>query len=291
MTDNAIQDIFGHSNEYVRDSLTKQMIVRNIAFSETNSYNKGVLDNSMPEGTDTLCATSRFSSNPISGYYGYGKLSNGYELFGHTVGDVIEASNGHVRVVDSLAFRPWEVWKPECNYFAVTNYFNATIASSYQYLMDPSNGAVLAEFFNVVPDGNSEPYVFYYLTNLPAASYNAYVVFVSGSKPYKYSVQVNVADEDGNVPDFGRESYETLTTDSTYNKAYNGLDTCFVGQVDVPVSYVGLDERAPFLYIRSRRRTFGAGAREDRAKYDNNLKIAGVILRPVEYDEYLKKDE
>ena len=291
MTDNAIQDIFGHSNEYVRDSLTKQMIVRNIAFSETNSYNKGVLDNSMPEGTDTLCATSRFSSNPISGYYGYGKLSNGYELFGHTVGDVIEASNGHVRVVDSLAFRPWEVWKPECNYFAVTNYFNATIASSYQYLMDPSNGAVLAEFFNVVPDGNSEPYVFYYLTNLPAASYNAYVVFVSGSKPYKYSVQVNVADEDGNVPDFGRESYDTLTTDSTYNKAYNGLDTCFVGQVDVPVSYVGLDERAPFLYIRSRRRTFGAGAREDRAKYDNNLKIAGVILRPVEYDEYLKKDE
>ena len=286
----ATQDIFGHSNEFVRDSLTKQMIVRNIAFSETDGYNKGVLDNSMPVGVDTLRATSRFSDNQISGYYDTGKLSNGYELFSHTVGDVIEASNGHVRIVDSLAFRPWEVWTPERGYISVTNIFNATMASSYQYLIG-SDGAMLCRYFNVVPDGNSEPYVFYYLRNLPAASYNVYVVFVSGSKPYKYSVQVNVADEDGSVPNFGSESYQTLTTDSTYDKAPDGLDTCFVGQVDVPVSYVGLDDRAPFLYVRSRRRTFGAGAREDRAKYDNNLKIAGVILRPVEYDEYLKKDE
>ena len=258
------------------DSLTKLMIAAPTVLSNNDTYNIGVFNNSMPVGIDTLHATTRM------------KLSNGYEVLSHTVGEPVQASNGQLRLVDTLAYRPWDTYRPEMEYKEVAAAVDATSASSYINLID-QRGALVTRYYNVAPAGTSvEPYVYYYLKNLRAGTYNVYVVFVSGSKPYKYNVQINFADKDGNIVQFGDThpfSSSTLNTEDTYMT--NMLDTCMIGEVTFPVSYAGLGDCAPYLRIHSNRSRFGG----DRQNFDNNLKIAGVILRPVEYDEYLKKDE
>ena len=261
------------------DSLTHINIGGHLMFSNNDTFNKGVFSHSLPENADTLRTTT------------YSKLSNGYEMLGRTVGEPIKASNGEVRIVDSLAFRPWEVWNPQLTYRSVATTYGATSASNYWQLKDTITGGVLVRYFDVVPESSStEPHVYYYLTNVRAATYEVYVIFVSGTKPYKYSVGINYVKSDGSLNAFNSTppfNVTGKTTDDTYLTAPNGIDTCYVGRVTIPYSYVGLGDCAPYLRVQSARGRLG----NDRKNYDNNLKIAGVLLRPVEYDEYLKKDE
>ena len=264
----------------LKDSLTKFAIAQNLMFSNNDGFNKGVFNHSLSVPFDTLRTPA------------YNKLSNGYEMLSHTVGEPIQASNGEVRIVDTLAYRPWEVWNPELGFSYVATTYGATSASTYYNRVDRW-GNVLARYYDVVPQSTStEPHVYYYLNNVRAASYDVYVIFVSGTKPYKYTVGINYVKSDGTLNEYNATppfNVTSLTTDETYQTAPNGLDTCYVGRVTFPYSYAGLasSDCAPYLRVQSARGRLG----NDRKNYDNNLKIAGVLLRPVEYDEYLKKDE
>ncbi len=269
-------------DDELQDSLARRCIVDNMVFSHNDTYNAIVFDNTAPEGLDTLRSTRR------------NKLSNGYELLSY--GDSpIEASNGYVRVVDTLAFHPWEVWNPEINISSVEITAYATSASGTLNVVDSVSGEIITTYYNAVPSTTgSNTAVYYMLNNVRAASYNVYVVFVSLGKPYKFQVAINYADASGTVSGTSSFPFTTsssptsaMTNESTYNLDPYGIDTCYIGEVTFPISYVGLD-CAPYMMVRSLRSTLIAG---DTDTYDNNLRIAGVILRPVEYDEYLNKEE
>ena len=96
---------------YLSDSLTRKAIASTLVFSNNNLYNTW-----LSEGTtgDTLMSTNRY------------KFSNPSELLSQQTGAAIQMSNGTGILVDSLAFKPWETYKPCLVTMRMGAYKNAT---------------------------------------------------------------------------------------------------------------------------------------------------------------------
>ena len=96
---------------YLSDSLTRKAIASTLVFSNNNLYNTW-----LSEGTtgDTLMATNRYT------------FSNPAELLSQQTGAAIQMSNGTGILVDSLAFKPWETYKPCLVTMRMGAYKNAT---------------------------------------------------------------------------------------------------------------------------------------------------------------------
>lgn len=96
---------------YLSDSLTRKVIASTLVFSNNNLYNTW-----LSEGTtgDTLMSTNRY------------KFSNPAELLSQQTGAAIQMSNGTGILVDSLAFKPWETYKPCLGTLRMGAYKNAT---------------------------------------------------------------------------------------------------------------------------------------------------------------------
>ena len=59
--------------------------------------------------------------------------------------------------------------------------------------------------------------------------------------------------------------------------------------MEFPYAYAYVDEEGdcmPYLHLSVKR-----SSKSDREKYTNEMRIAGVILRPVEYDQFLIKED
>jgi hypothetical protein len=72
------------------------------------------------------------------------------------------------------------------------------------------------------------------------------------------------------------KSTNTFYSDSTK------VDTIFLGRVDIPVSYVGVSGVYPYFMIKSTKQQWGT----DKTNVDNHLRIAEIVMRPVDYDEH-----
>lgn len=96
---------------YLSDSLTRKAIASTLVFSNNNLYNTW-----LSEGTtgDTLMSTNRY------------KFSNPAELLSQQTGAAIQMSNGTGILVDSLAFKSWETYKPCLVTMRMGAYKNAT---------------------------------------------------------------------------------------------------------------------------------------------------------------------
>lgn len=279
--------------EYLSDSLTRRAIVRNLAFSNNDEYNKWITERG--EFTDTMRSTVRY------------KFSNPREILSHAT-KTEPMSNGTAHIVDSLAFYPWETYLPELEinplYWAYTENSRTrfNFATRTVNFLDPTGsyfGPDVTEFryLWIYPTGEyALPQVFIELPGVMAATYKFYCVFMpTSAKPNLLNFKLNYCNANGNVTAYnfsskflesGKASDENpknvnKTTAFTNNPEV--ADTVYLGQFTFPVAYNGLNEMSPCLHITNPISVFN---KADMANYTRDVSIAAIIMKPVELAEF-----
>lgn len=251
------------------------------------------------------------------------KFSNPTELLTtYRVGDPVELSNGYAHIVDSLAFRPWEFYNKEklLNPLAYTvRTFPANVSKSrevpdstlrkifseetlkkhydyfrkYQYLWVDSGG----DF--------SKPDVFIALPEVRSAEYNFYVVYLptaerefgNDKRPswLNYQLHYCTAKAKTSTYNFSKAYADSLLTGGKLpavpkkvdtNTAFTNdpakTDTVFIGRFKFPIAYEGMGIY-PLLHISS---PINVIRQNQKDMYTRDIRIAAIIMRPVEYDNF-----
>jgi len=281
-----------------KDSMVYRQMYLYSVFNNNEPYNRWVKNPDAPnkaEVYDTVYTTQRRY------------LSNGEEIINkYLATDPVKMSNGWMHIVDSLAMHPWETYNPEVRVgiFGGSSWMprvTAAVTSRQPVLetemrRDITDDELLTEFnfLDVTPAAdNSNPELFFYVNGLRSTAYNVYIVTVpprysrtdttSIPKQYIFDVSLNYANNKGAATaaassyKFKPESGSHFMTDSLM------IDTVFLGKVDIPVCYYGVNAY-PYINIKSARSTW---KKQDWLTQDNHLRIAAIIFRPVDYDEYL----
>lgn len=286
-------------NAYLSDSLTKQKIVRELFFSNNDGYNVKLNDETPRfTETDSLRSTTR------------SLLSNPEAILAQTTERVV-FSNGQGFKVDSIAAYSWETYSPEIevdarrNYGRVVNGNTHNVSVKFEKTLD--DGTELANdisFLWAEPTSNyAKPEVDIYLPNVRSTTYNFYCVFAPGydsnsdtvsTMPNKVNFTLNYCNAKGALTDYkfssdGAENPKTQVPfiNDPVKRDSNGLyisDTLYIGKFTFPVSYAGLSEQdiAPNIKITTPFSQFSA----DMKVYTRDLRIVGIILKPVEKDEF-----
>ena len=275
--------------EYMSDSLTRRAIVDNLIFNNNNWYNRWVEDPTA-EYTDTLLTTT------------FNPLSNPQELLAQTK-DKVKMSNGFSRIVDSLAVLPWEGWAPEIVVSPITN--SISWSGTNQVVRvdnpDPTKGNFENGYLNylwVIPASNyAKPELDIKLPNVLSTTYNLYCVIVPANvdvadsllevRPNQLDFDLSYCNEKGAIVQTWTGTSHTSSKTHfavTLENDPTKVDTMFVGTIKFPIAYRGLGNKMyPNLKITTDFNVFNSAMM---AKYTRDLRIASIILRPVEMDEY-----
>ena len=167
-------------NAYWQDSLTSRYLTRNLAYSNRSPYNRQLL-NEKPtfSATDSLYSTMR------------NKFSNPQDIINQTK-ETVKMSNGFTRLMDSLAFYPWETYSPEKvisvtrseNRARITSGNAQTISIPFSRLdgtkidLDEQDGNALNYAFIESSSAYSKAELDVYLPNVLSTTYDFYCVFV-----------------------------------------------------------------------------------------------------------------
>lgn len=295
---------------YMADSLVRRHIVRNLIYSNNDIYNQWIVGNG--EYTDTMRTTTRT------------KFSNPGDILGATVGEPIPMSNGYARLVDSLAFYPWETYCPDLEfpmYRYLANLFPASAQMNRRTVVG-ANGSKLTAIFGpdtelteytygwISPGGDrAKPDFCVSLPDVMSTTYNFYVVFMPSAlladdaRPNWLNFQLNYCDAKGNtqVYNFSKAYADALKAgdklpavpskvDGTTAFVNNPekTDTVFIGQFTFPVNYRGLEDIYPSIRVTSPISVFNSG---QLATYTRDVRIAAFLLRPVELEEFEAKNK
>ncbi len=306
--------------DYLKDSLVRLYIVKDLVYSHNNKYNARYFDgtpyiyNGEGAPEDTVVSTIR------SAY------SNPGDIFGKDiVKQSVKLSNGRALVVDSLAFYPWESYNPELTY-AGTNacrYLTGTkknVRVNYpNESMVTLKGDAKLSFIEVTPSsGFSKPEVDYYLPNVLSGAYNVYCVippanvdiedtitvvkpnwlnftlnYYNGSKlvDYKFTNANYVKGSQIITYNTSGKEVKTAIAETDFFNDTTKVDTLFLGKFTFPRCYAGLGAYYPNIKV-TMPSTFSTLASKGHTNaFDRTIRICSIILRPVEYDEFLKKEE
>lgn len=300
---------------YMADSLVRRIITRNLIYSNNDMYNQWILGNG--EFTDTLRSTTR------------SKFSNPREILEeHVIGEPLEMSNGYVRMVDTLAFYPWETFCPELEFSPLRNLailypntaqrtnINVTSANGQPltWLFGPETTLTTYRYGMITPGGDRAKADFYIsMPGVQSATYNIYVVFMptgllSGAynetRPNWLNFQLYYSDAKGNLAthNFSKAYADSLLTGgalpaiptavsatTAFTNDPMKTDTLFIGRFTFPVNYNGLgDDYYPSIRVTSPISVFNSG---QLATYSRDVCIAAILLRPIELDEYEAKNK
>ena len=226
------------------------------------------------------------------------KLSNPDEILACQVGEPIKQSNGYIRVVNDLPLNVWETSVPQQR-ISPFNYQARALACS------PVRFSIFDEqYFSTLRSGTlnyykyeassviSSPEVDIYLPNIKSHKYNIYMVTVPAlydepdmskwNKPLNISVTLNYCDAKGNLVD------KVLNSD--LYPSTEKIDTIQLAEAfEFPVAYY--DVAMPNIKIKNLQNFLKAATQQT---YEQAIRIAYIILRPVEYDEVeplLKKED
>ncbi len=302
---------------YWQDSLATRYLTRNLAYSNTNGYNKWLVGSPTYLGTDTLYSTTR------------NKLSNPEDILGATI-ETVKMSNGVARIVNDLTMYPWETYAPERIVSASSSSNLALIKAGNGLSLEVTNpdltkvdlteqGTNSFRYLWVEASGGyAKPELDLYLPNVLSTTYDFYCVFVPQDvdldakpdtvMPNRVIFTLNYCDETGALKDytFLDESEENISsfqerfnlTDNATNRTtirafsndVSKVDTLYLGEFTFPVCYYGLgDGYCPNIKITS---PFSAVTGQVRNNYTRDLRIAAIILKPkelVEFEESNKK--
>lgn len=298
---------------YMTDSLVRREIVRNLIYSNTDTYNKWLVGES--EEKDTLRSTvGRKFSNPAE------------IAVDAMVGEPIEMSNGYARIVDSLAFYPWETFCPEMSFsprydmaslFPATAKVNNMVATSngepLTWLFGPETDITEFRYAWITPGGDrAKPDFFISMPSVMSTTYNFYVVFMPTAKmkgvhderPNWLNFQLNYCDAKGATQtyNFSKVTAASLKPGDPMPKGPTSVsgttafindpektDTIFIGRFTFPVNYRGLDTSYyPSLHITTPISVFNTTQLKT---YSRDVCIAAILLRPVELDEFEDKNK
>lgn len=301
---------------FLADSLTRRQIVNNLAYSHTNKYNKLYFEEGSHE-LDTINSTYRM------------KFSEPDRIFDpeHIV-ERKPLSNGDAVVVDSLGFKTWETYNPEnkisgTNACRVLNGNRETKVINVPYintdLVTLKPGETTFRYIQAVPKSNiGKPEVDYYLTNVLSGRYCIYIVippssidredestphpnwltfslnYFNGTKLVDYTFTNERYDPKNNVittinPKTGAEVKTTISNTDFFNNI-NKVDTLFLGEIEFPCCYVGLDDVYPNIKVTISK-TFSVSSTKGHLEaFDRTIRINSIIMRPKDYDKYLKEE-
>ncbi len=294
------------------DSLPKSQITRNLAYSNSYLRNKPLL-------TGTASVTDSLYS--VRGNL----LSNTQEILSYC-GELRSMSNGYVRTLDSLCFKPWETYETVRSYLAPERIVGLKAAASYTVNTFGQDTLVRKhpEFFTELPDfvkcmmfpkdrahfqyistdsinmsgATAKPELDFALKNVLSTKYKIYVVMVPS--------QLN-------------EPERPLTTDKTevknlylrFDMAYTDADNKqqfkrlnvpgakttadIVIQNDAKFHVVELDFEFPICYsgldayptlFMSNTKSFTSSS--NRSKFEQELRVAGIFLVPEGANDYVQ---
>lgn len=318
-----IPTTFSCSAAYLRDSLVRRMIVNDLIYSNNNGYNKWIVGKG--ENTDTIRSTTRdkFSNPkdllethivgaPIPMSNGYGRLVDelafkSWETYCPEININPRNNLSNLFPANASANRSQTV--PE---ELVKKIFGPEFKeSSYKYMW-------------IIPGGEkAKPDFTIALPNVKSTKYNFYVVFLPtameefGNEPRTnwLNFELNYTDAKGNLAKyyFSKPYADALKNGGTLpavpkkvdtTTAFNndpaktntnpGLDpekdagvymadTIFIGQFDFPVSYYGLGDYYPSIRVTS---PISVLNKKQLEQYSRDVRIAAIILKPVELEEY-----
>lgn len=303
---------------YWTDSITKNYIVNKLAFSETNKrYNSKLQTGERFAENDTLCTASRSYVTNLS------LLDNA------TVG-TIQLSNGHARIVNAYPFEEKTYLpkvtarysnNPDDNWGRVvtatgTGVLATVVTNVPSYMWQPEENETSFTFASTQVPSNSSfaPEMDFYLSNVRSATYDVYVVMVPATldanasspvlpedmKPYSLRVDINYTNA-SNVAVAGRFDGETVRTTANEIRQVKpfivtckndaGLpkvDTLHVGRVTFPVCYVNTSAKPNIKVMH----TYNSFLSSTKRNYEQNLRIASVVLKPVyENEENATKED
>lgn len=297
---------------YLADSLTRRAISRNLIFSNNDAYNLRSIMGIRPANdimkADTLRSTTR------------NKFSNPEDLLKkYMVGEPQELSNGYARLVDSLAFYPWETYNPEISvnphtYLAksfTSTVHNRTMPDSLvERVFGPETGITNFRYSWIEPNSSfARPDFFISLPGVMSATYNFYVVFLPSAwrefggdeRPSKLNFQLSYCNTSGNLAtyNFSKANAEiqlaggevsnkntgatTVNATTAFENDPQKTDTIFIGRFTFPVAYNGLGDYMPNIRVTTPINPLFAA---QTAVNTRDVRIAKIILKPVEYDEF-----
>ncbi len=293
--------------ELYKDSLTKNSIVRYLAYSNTDERNNpiwsGELNSQIP---DTLKSTT-------DGY-----ITNVRDIFNHTVGDVQKSSNGYYRIIDSLCLKSWETYEPVRTYMNPIRVLGLrTNSNATKYNVVKNLLAGRDTLFEKVPvfikkmllpeqsqlftyistdaanfaNTTARPELDFALRDVQSTKYHIFVVTVPAqvSDPYQPLKPTYLRFDMSYTDAAGTQRYQRLNvpganrlTDDIIAEA--GKLNVIELEFEFPVCYNGLSA-FPTLFM-SHTKTFGTSS--NRNRYDQELRVAGIYLVPERAYEYMK---
>ena len=293
---------------YMSDSLARRQVVRNLVYSNNDAYNQWVVDKG--PNTDTLRTTLGR------------KLSNPKDILDtYAVEAPQELSNGYALLVDSLAFLPWETYNRQItanpiNYLA--NLFPSAAVAHAESVPDTLLHKMFGEDFTysgrsysylwIAPGGDrNKPDFAVSLPDVLSTTYNFYVVFMPSAWPeiandprpnwLNFELKYTNAKGTPTTHRFSKAYADSLLSGGTlppiptsvgtatgFMNNPEKVDTVFIGRFTFPVSYAGLgDAYTPHIRITTPISAFSTAQLET---YTRDVRIAAILLRPVELDEF-----
>ena len=283
-SDAEIQDI----KAYWTDSIAKRWIVLNTAYSENNrKYNSKFVSGAAFAENDTLYSTSG------------NKLTNLPNLDKVTVLKQ-QLSNGHARIVNEYPFSASETYAPVIKtrtpdrVVSTSGYTYDLFAVDRNFFSDSfcklDDDEVNLKYVRAsIPEGsNYAPEMDFYLPNVLSTTYDIYAVVVppidvDGPKlPYTLRFDLHYTNAK-NEPQTGRLDGDTLQTTiakiskvKAFENDPTKVDTLYLGHFTFPICYYGTSA-APNIKVMS---TLSSFSTSNKAKYDAQIRIANIILRP-----------
>ncbi len=201
-------------NAYLQDSLANLYLTSYLVYSNNDAYNQWMERSPSMLGSDTLRTTLR------------DKLSNPAEILAQTR-EKLKMSNGVARIVDSLAFYPWETYSPALVYPPHYSSIQARVLTGYPQTVQVTNpdptkvdlevlkhtwGNNNFSYLYVEPNaGTSKPELDVYLPDVRSTTYDFYCVFVPKSVemgdttvqlPNRVVFTLNYCDENGKLQNY-----------------------------------------------------------------------------------------
>ena len=296
---NVVDQVYTVSKvNYLKDSLAHEGLAQTLVFSNNDIYNAGFLTSSFAENDSVRTASSRY------------KFSSPAELL-HHVSSRVGMSNGMGLVMDSLAFRPWDVYSTEQGFTpASSNVIKVTSASGSRMSVtftDSLGNSETMSWYNVWTNSRlASPELEMMLPNVTSGSYNVYVVLAPpysyataaiDTLPNKYKASMRYSQVGDNVKTTTEWRFSSdgavnpadkaqvdFVIDNSYSHRFdeNGkalVDTVKLGSITLPVSYASTDV-GPSLIIKVSRKN------SERDKYSSEIRLMKVLLRPVSKGEY-----
>ncbi len=295
----------------LQDSLTCRNIVSNLVFSNWYKGNQPLFGNGAFAPADTAYTTSG------------SHLTQMQAVLDHTTA-ISEMSNGITRTIDTFPFSSWETYNPIIGTIVPEATMKVTKLTAHNIPLDSLAGRdslfskvpemirqlilpKTSRFFSYVAvddanvDGTTgKPEFNFALRGVRSATYHIYVVTVPAQveepmrvvKPYYLRFYLSWTDADNKqqytiLPNGAKSTYE-MTTDngeSTASLTYLGdpgrVNVFDLGEFTFPACYYGLDAYPSLMMMHTKSYTSSA----NRQKYDQLMRVAGVLLVPKEYND------